>query len=50
LERFQQRLDGPAARRWKISIADCKERDFWLEYVRLGEDMLSKCSTKQAPW
>ena len=49
LERFKQRLDDPA-RRWKISDADYKERDFWDDYVSAYEDMLSKCSTKDAPW
>jgi PPK2 family polyphosphate:nucleotide phosphotransferase len=49
LERFEQRLDDPA-RRWKISDADYKERDFWDDYVSAYEDMLSKCSTKNAPW
>jgi PPK2 family polyphosphate:nucleotide phosphotransferase len=49
LERFKQRLDDPA-RRWKISDADYKERDFWDDYVSAYEDMLSKCSTKDVPW
>ena len=49
LERFKQRLDDPA-RRWKISDADYKERDFWDDYTVAYEDMLSKCSTKHAPW
>jgi polyphosphate kinase 2 (PPK2 family) len=49
LERFKQRLDDPA-RRWKISDADYKERDFWDDYISAYEDMLSKCSTKHAPW
>ncbi len=49
LERFKQRLDDPA-RRWKISDSDYKERDFWDDYVSAYEDMLSKCSTKHAPW
>src|SRR5205823_3616137 len=49
LERFKQRLDDPA-KHWKISAADYKEREFWDDYVLAYEDMLSKCSTKHAPW
>jgi PPK2 family polyphosphate:nucleotide phosphotransferase len=49
LQRFKQRLDDPA-RQWKISDADYKERDFWDDYTSAYEDMLSKCSTKHAPW
>jgi polyphosphate kinase 2 (PPK2 family) len=48
-ERFKQRLDDPA-KHWKISAADYKEREFWDDYVLAYEDMLSKCSTKHAPW
>jgi PPK2 family polyphosphate:nucleotide phosphotransferase len=49
LQRFKQRLDDPA-KHWKISEADYKEREFWDDYVLAYEDMLSKCSTKHAPW
>jgi len=49
LERFKQRLDDPA-RHWKISDADYKERELWDDYTLAYEDMLSKCSTKHAPW
>jgi PPK2 family polyphosphate:nucleotide phosphotransferase len=49
LERFKQRLDDPA-RQWKISDADYKEREFWDDYISAYEDMLSKCSTRHAPW
>jgi PPK2 family polyphosphate:nucleotide phosphotransferase len=49
LGRFRQRLDDPA-KHWKISDADYKEREFWDDYVLAYEDMLSKCSTKHAPW
>lgn len=49
LERFRQRLDDPA-RQWKISESDYKERALWDQYLKAFEDMLKKCSTKDAPW
>ena len=49
LERFKQRLEDPH-RQWKISESDYKEREFWDKYIQAYEDMLEKCSTKQAPW
>jgi PPK2 family polyphosphate:nucleotide phosphotransferase len=49
LARFKQRLDDPA-RQWKISEADYKERKYWADYIEAFEDMLSKTSTRHAPW
>lgn len=49
LERFKRRLDDPA-RQWKISKSDYTERERWDEYIAAFEAMLSKCSTKHAPW
>ncbi|MGC2657706.1 MAG: polyphosphate kinase 2 family protein [Bryobacteraceae bacterium] len=49
LERFKQRLDDPA-RRWKISEADYTEREYWASYEKAYEELLSKCSTDDAPW
>jgi PPK2 family polyphosphate:nucleotide phosphotransferase len=49
LERFKKRLDDPA-RRWKISEADYKEREYWASYEEAYEELLSKCSTDNAPW
>jgi PPK2 family polyphosphate:nucleotide phosphotransferase len=49
LERFKQRLDDPT-RRWKISEADYAEREYWDDYTAAYEDVLSKCSTEDAPW
>jgi PPK2 family polyphosphate:nucleotide phosphotransferase len=49
LKRFKERLDDPA-KRWKISEADYKEREFWDDYVDAYEEALSRCSTKHAPW
>jgi PPK2 family polyphosphate:nucleotide phosphotransferase len=49
LSRFKERLDDPA-KQWKISEADYKERKFWDDYMRAYEDVLSRCSTREAPW
>jgi PPK2 family polyphosphate:nucleotide phosphotransferase len=49
LTRFKARLDDPT-KRWKISEADYKERDFWDDYMVAYEDALSRCSTEHAPW
>lgn len=49
LRRFKQRLDDPA-RHWKISESDYAEREYWNEYTKAFEDVLSQCSTKHAPW
>ena len=49
LTRFKQRLDDPA-RRWKISEADYKEREYWDNYIDAFEDMLHLTSTQHAPW
>ena len=35
---------------WKFSSADLKERAFWGDYLKAYENMLSKTSTKWAPW
>jgi PPK2 family polyphosphate:nucleotide phosphotransferase len=48
-KRFQERIDDPR-KQWKISEADFKEREFWDDYMRAYEAMLSKCSPKSAPW
>jgi PPK2 family polyphosphate:nucleotide phosphotransferase len=49
LERFKTRIDDPA-RHWKISDGDYAERPFWDAYTAAFEAVLSKCSTKNAPW
>ena len=49
LARFKQRLDDPS-RQWKISESDYTEREYWDQYISAYEDMLEKCSTKEAPW
>jgi polyphosphate kinase 2 (PPK2 family) len=47
--RLEQRIDDPQ-RNWKISEADFKEREFWADYVAAYEDVLTRCSTPDAPW
>lgn len=49
LTRFKRRLDDPT-RRWKISEADYREREYWDDYVQAFQDMLSRTSTQHAPW
>src|SRR5205823_15050038 len=35
---------------WKLSASDWKERVYWNNYQEAYEDVLSKCSTDEAPW
>ena len=49
LARFKERLDNPT-RQWKISESDYKEREYWGDYVKAFEDVLTKTSTEHAPW
>ena len=49
LSRFKDRLDDPA-KQWKISESDYAERKVWDDYMAAYEDVLSRCSTPQAPW
>jgi len=48
-KRFQERIDDPD-KRWKISVDDFKERQFWDDYTEAYEDTLQRCSTDEAPW
>jgi PPK2 family polyphosphate:nucleotide phosphotransferase len=48
-ERFLARIDEPD-KNWKFSAADVKERGYWDDYQRAFEAVLSKSSTKAAPW
>jgi PPK2 family polyphosphate:nucleotide phosphotransferase len=49
LARFKKRLDDPT-RQWKISESDYKEREYWGDYTKAFEDVLTKTSTEYAPW
>ena len=48
-ERLQARLDDPA-KRWKFRKGDLDDRKLWNDYQAAYEDVLSKTSTKWAPW
>lgn len=48
-ERLQARLDEPD-KRWKFSLGDLDERKLWDDYMQAYGDVLSKTSTKYAPW
>ena len=48
-ERLQARLDDPA-KRWKFSTGDLAERKLWDAYMAAYEEMLERCSPKDAPW
>src|SRR5213592_2164202 len=47
--RFKKRLDDPD-RQWKISESDYKEREYWDDYTKAFEDVLTKTSTDHALW
>ena len=47
--RLQARLEEPT-KRWKFHLADLEERKRWPDYMEAYEDVLSKTSTKYAPW
>jgi len=48
-ERFLERLNSPE-KHWKFSPRDVEERQYWDEYIRAYEAMLSATSTEWAPW
>jgi PPK2 family polyphosphate:nucleotide phosphotransferase len=47
--RLEQRLKDPS-RYWKFSLKDVEERQLWPDYGKAYEAVLSRCSTKWAPW
>ncbi|MDQ6774762.1 MAG: polyphosphate kinase 2 family protein [Actinomycetota bacterium] len=47
--RLLRRLDVPE-RNWKFSLSDVEERGYWDDYQYAFSDMLSRTSTKWAPW
>ena len=47
--RLEARLEDPD-KRWKANPDDWHERRLWKQYRRAFEDMLSKTSTRTAPW
>lgn len=48
-QRLQARLDEPN-KHWKFSRGDLEERKLWPKYTQAYEEVLSRTSTKWAPW
>ncbi len=48
-KRFQERLDDPA-KNWKFSHEDLEKRKQWDDYQVAYQEMLTQCSTAEAPW
>ena len=48
-KRLQARLDDPT-KHWKFRLGDLDERKLWPAYMQAYEDVLSRTSTKYAPW
>ena len=47
--RFLERVEN-AAKNWKFSANDLKERGFWGQYMEAYEDMIRQTATPEAPW
>jgi PPK2 family polyphosphate:nucleotide phosphotransferase len=48
-KRFLRRLEKPK-KHWKFNPDDCKERQYWDNYMEAFEQVFCRCSTKYAPW
>jgi PPK2 family polyphosphate:nucleotide phosphotransferase len=48
-QRLQARLDEPT-KRWKFNPDDLEERKLWPDYTKAYEEVLSRTSSKWAPW
>jgi polyphosphate kinase 2 (PPK2 family) len=49
LRRFKEREKDPL-KKWKITDEDWRNRRRWKQYEEAIEDMLSRTSTREAPW
>jgi PPK2 family polyphosphate:nucleotide phosphotransferase len=49
LERLKARLDDPT-KHWKANPGDFEQRKMWRQYQKAYADVLSQCSTREAPW
>ncbi|MDP9004823.1 MAG: polyphosphate kinase 2 family protein [Verrucomicrobiota bacterium] len=47
--RLEARLKEPN-KLWKFNPGDLKEREFWGDYQRAYEEVMNRCSSKEAPW
>jgi PPK2 family polyphosphate:nucleotide phosphotransferase len=48
-KRFLERIENPE-KNWKFAAADVRERQYWDEYQVAFSEMLSRTSTRWAPW
>jgi PPK2 family polyphosphate:nucleotide phosphotransferase len=48
-KRFLERIDHPE-KNWKFSPSDVREREYWDDYQKAFDTMLSQTSTQWAPW
>jgi PPK2 family polyphosphate:nucleotide phosphotransferase len=48
-KRLEARLQDPT-KQWKFNLGDLGERKLWPQYMKAYEEMLTKTSTKWAPW
>ncbi len=48
-ERLQERIDKPE-KRWKFNKDDLSTRTQWDDYMKAYHDVLTRCTTKHAPW
>jgi polyphosphate kinase 2 (PPK2 family) len=47
--RFLKRMDHPE-KNWKFSPSDVRERGYWDDYQQAFDSLLTKTSTRWAPW
>lgn len=48
-KRLLERTDDPR-KRWKFSVADLAEREYWDDYMKAFEEAIKSTSTEHAPW
>lgn len=48
-ERLQERADNPD-KHWKFAHSDLADRQLWDDYHEAFDEMLTRCTTKTAPW
>lgn len=48
-DRFLKRINDPE-KNWKFALSDIEERNYWDQYQKAYEDMISVTSTEWAPW
>lgn len=48
-KRLLKRIEDPD-RRWKVSVNDLRERNYWKEYRTAFEAAIERCGSAEAPW